>query len=125
MLAAPIYARASLPSSSSTFKGAPLRPSLAQKQTLRSRPIVVQGGFFEDVKNFFRAPKQKVVTFTFPAPPPRPFFNRFEEQKHFKNNVVNDFCCGIDVLLGPPNCGKSVRAFTGFCISGPLTTSNI
>jgi hypothetical protein len=106
MLAAHIIARPlSLPSRS-TFEGSPLPPSLAQKQTLRARPIVVQGGFIEGVKNFFLAPKPKMLS----APRVDPFFNRTEEQKEFRNNVLNDESCAINVLLGPPNCGKSVRS---------------
>lgn len=66
----------------------------------------MQGGFFEGFQNFFRAPKQKVLS----APRVDPFFNRTEEQKKFKNNVLNDESCEITVLLGPPNCGKSVRS---------------
>jgi hypothetical protein len=66
----------------------------------------VQGGFIEGVKNFFLAPKPKMLS----APRVDPFFNRTEEQKEFRNNVLNDESCAINVLLGPPNCGKSVRS---------------
>ena len=111
MLVAQINARplslSALPSRS-TFEGSPLRPSLAQKHTLRARPIAVQGGFFEGFQNFFWAPKRKVLFFK--APRVDPFFNRTEEQKKFKNNVLNDESCAITMLMGPPNCGKSVRS---------------
>jgi hypothetical protein len=52
----------------------------------------------QGVQNFFRAPRVD------------PFYNRIEEQKEFRNNVLNDENCAINVLFGPPNCGKSVRS---------------
>ena len=40
--------------------------------------------------------------------PEDPFYNRLAEQKRFKN-MFNSKPSAVTVLLGPPNCGKTVR----------------